>query len=71
MSLDPEFDRPVFLISSPRSGSTFLFETLARAKDVYTIGDESHGLIEGISCCVRAPAVSPPIASMPMSPAAM
>ena len=45
---DAEFDRPVFIVSPPRSGSTFLFETLARAKDVYTIGDESHGLIEGI-----------------------
>ena len=45
---DAEFDRPVFVVSPPRSGSTFLFETLTRAKDVYTIGDESHGLIEGI-----------------------
>ena len=48
VSRDAEFDRPVFIVSPPRSGSTFLFETLARAKDVYTIGDESHGLIEGI-----------------------
>ena len=47
-SRDAEFDRPVFIVSPPRSGSTFLFETLSRAKDVYTIGDESHGLIEGI-----------------------
>lgn len=48
VSRDAEFDRPVFIVSPPRSGSTFLFETLARSKDVYTIGDESHGLIEGI-----------------------
>ena len=45
---DAEFDRPVFIVSPPRSGSTFLFETLTRAKEVYTVGDESHSLIEGI-----------------------
>lgn len=42
------FDRPVFIVSPPRSGSTLLFETLAGAPDVHTIGDESHRLIEGI-----------------------
>lgn len=45
---DPVFDRPVFVVGSPRSGSTLLFETLARAPGVYTIGDESHQVIEGI-----------------------
>ena len=45
---DARFDRPVFIVSSPRSGSTLLFETLAKAPGVYTIGDESHALIEGI-----------------------
>jgi hypothetical protein len=45
---DEEFDRPVFIVSSPRSGSTLLFETLARSRNVYTIGGESHGLFEGI-----------------------
>lgn len=45
---DPLFDRPVFLVSPPRSGSTLLFETLARARGVYTIGHESHALIEGV-----------------------
>jgi hypothetical protein len=45
---DPVFDRPVFIVSPPRSGSTLLFETLARAPDLYTIGDESHQLIEGL-----------------------
>ncbi len=44
----PMIDRPVFIISPPRSGSTLLFETLASADGVYTIGDESHQLIEGI-----------------------
>jgi hypothetical protein len=45
---DPRFDRPVFIVSSPRSGSTLLFETLAKVPRLYTIGDESHALIEGI-----------------------
>ncbi|MBS0568816.1 MAG: sulfotransferase [Proteobacteria bacterium] len=45
---DAEFRRPVFIVSAPRSGSTLLFETLARAGNVFTIGDESHRLIEGI-----------------------
>jgi len=42
------FDRPVFIMSPPRSGSTLLFETLAQARGVYTIGGESHALIEGV-----------------------
>lgn len=41
-------DRPVFIVSPPRSGSTLLFETLARAPEVFTIGTESHALIEGV-----------------------
>ena len=40
--------RPVFIVSSPRSGSTLLFETLAQAPGLYTIGGESHGIIEGV-----------------------
>lgn len=42
------FDRPVIILSAPRSGSTLLFETLSRAPDVYTIGNESHRVIEGL-----------------------
>ncbi len=45
---DPLFDRPVFIISPPRAGSTLLFETLARAPQLFTIGHESHALIEGM-----------------------
>jgi hypothetical protein len=45
---DPLFDRPVFIVSPPRSGSTMLFETLARAPRLFTIGGESHQLIEGV-----------------------
>lgn len=47
-SADAEFDRPIFIVSSPRSGSTVLFETLARAPRLHTIGGESHALIEGV-----------------------
>ncbi|HET6555143.1 MAG TPA: sulfotransferase [Dyella sp.] len=45
---DPQFERPVFILSSPRAGSTLLFETLSRAPGLFTIGRESHALIEGI-----------------------
>lgn len=41
-------ERPIFLVSTPRSGSTLLFETLAQAPDLYTSGGESHALIESI-----------------------
>jgi hypothetical protein len=42
-------ERPVFIVSAPRSGSTLLFETLSAAPAVFTVGGESHQLIEGIS----------------------
>ena len=51
---DPVFDRPVFVVCPPRSGSTLLFETLAQAPGVYTIGDESHLLIEGVPALAPA-----------------
>ncbi|MDE2083752.1 MAG: sulfotransferase [Xanthomonadaceae bacterium] len=71
---DAQFDRPVFIVSPPRSGSTLLFETLARARGVYTIGRESHALIEGLpglsiidadyaSNRIEAAAASPEIAT--------
>jgi len=47
-------DRPVFLVSSPRSGSTLLFETLAWAPDLFTTGDESHLLIESMPQLIPA-----------------
>ena len=43
-----KFDHPIFIVSAPRSGSTLLFETIAQAPGVHTIGGESHRLIEGI-----------------------
>jgi LPS sulfotransferase NodH len=47
------FDRPIFIVSPPRSGSTLLFETLMKAPGLVTVGGESHALMESI------PAVSP------------
>lgn len=44
---DYQFDRPVFIVSPPRSGSSLLFETLAQSPSAWTIGGESHGIIEG------------------------
>lgn len=41
-------EAPVFIVSGPRSGSTLLFETLAGAPGVFTVGGESHQIIEGI-----------------------
>jgi hypothetical protein len=45
---DPAFERPLFIVSPPRSGSTLLFETLVQAPGLFSIGDESHQLIEGV-----------------------
>jgi uncharacterized protein (TIGR03032 family) len=42
------FDRPVFIVAPPRSGTTLLFETLALSPSVWTIGGESHGAIESV-----------------------
>lgn len=40
------FDRPIFIVSTPRSGSTLLFETMEKGPGLYTAGSESHGRIE-------------------------
>ena len=42
------FDRPIFIVSTPRSGSTLLFETLVKAPGLFTPRGESHGRIESI-----------------------
>jgi uncharacterized protein (TIGR03032 family) len=42
------FERPVFVVCPPRSGSSLLFETLAQSPSFWTIGGESHALIERI-----------------------
>ena len=45
----PVLERPIVILCAPRAGSTLLFETLAQAAGVYTIGGESHQLIESIA----------------------
>src|SRR5262245_27523249 len=40
--------RPVFIMSPPRAGSTLLFNVLADSRDAWTIGGESHRVIEDI-----------------------
>ena len=39
---------PVFIVSAPRSGSSMLFELLARSPEVWTVGGESHAIIESL-----------------------
>ena len=45
---EPRFDRPVFVVCAPRSGSTLLFETLAQNQTLWTLGGEGHGHVENI-----------------------
>lgn len=40
--------RPVIIVSTPRSGSTMFLETLARSPDLWSVGGESHAVIEGL-----------------------
>ncbi len=42
------FDRPLIILGAPRSGSSLVFETLARSPDVVTVGGESHLQFESI-----------------------
>ena len=42
------FDRPLIILTAPRSGSTLLFETLSQCNALHTIGGESHALIEAL-----------------------
>ncbi len=44
----PKFNQPIFIVSAPRAGSTLLFNTLSLFSDLWTIGEESHELIESI-----------------------
>ncbi len=47
-SFSVQFDRPIFIVAAPRSGSTLLFETLAKNRDFWTLGDEGHQHVESI-----------------------
>jgi hypothetical protein len=42
-------ERPVFIVSTPRSGSTLLFETFVRTPGLFTAGGESHDRIEQVA----------------------
>ena len=44
--LPTRFERPIFLMGAPRSCSTLLFQTLSQSAQLWSIGDESHHLIE-------------------------
>ena len=48
-SFRDKLDRPIFLVSTPRSGSTLLFETLVQAPDLFSTGRESHARIEQVA----------------------
>lgn len=41
--------RPIFIASTPRSGSTLLFETLVKAPNLFSVGNESHQRIENVA----------------------
>jgi uncharacterized protein (TIGR03032 family) len=42
-------DRPIFIVSPPRSGSSLLFETLAQSPGLVTVGGESHQHVESVT----------------------
>ena len=44
----PEYEQPIVIVSAPRAGSTLLFETLSKFPNVWTIGKESHDIIEAV-----------------------
>ncbi len=44
----PAFDRPVFIIAAPRSGSTLLYESLRKIPGMWSIGGESHEIFDGV-----------------------
>jgi hypothetical protein len=48
------FERPIFVVSTPRSGSTLFFETLQQAPGLHSIGAESHEAIEDIPALTPA-----------------
>ena len=45
----PSFTRPVFIVSTPRAGSTLLFNGLSNSAEVWTTGEENHELLETIT----------------------
>ncbi|MEP7063662.1 MAG: sulfotransferase [Betaproteobacteria bacterium] len=47
--------RPLIIVSTPRAGSTLLFETLAGAPNLFTVGGESHDVLENIAALRPSP----------------
>ncbi|MCX4242645.1 sulfotransferase [Paraliomyxa miuraensis] len=45
----PTFDRPVFIVSAPRSGSTMLFELLTRCPPLWSLGRESDDVFAAVA----------------------
>lgn len=43
------FERPIIIVAPPRSGTSMLFETLAESPSVWTVGGESHAVIEDMA----------------------
>lgn len=48
MTTHAAFDRPVFIMAPPRSGTTLFFDLLAKAPGLWTVGGESHDIVESI-----------------------
>jgi len=44
----PEFERPIFIVSAPRAGSTLLFNSLKNLPELWTTGAENHHEFENI-----------------------
>ena len=44
----PRFEKPVFIVAAPRSGSTLLFESMAANEAFWTLGGEGHLHVERI-----------------------
>jgi len=44
----PQFERPIFIISAPRAGSTLLFNNLKNLPELWTTGAENHQEFENI-----------------------
>jgi hypothetical protein len=49
MSYRDRIVRPIFIVSTPRSGSTLLFETMVGAPGLFSTGRESHARIERVA----------------------
>jgi hypothetical protein len=43
----PVIRAPIVILGAPRSGTTMLYDALARSADLYSLGGESHAILEG------------------------